>query len=431
MSYNMSRILIVNEHESITVGDKFCGKDKIITKLQADYIEKWERKQKKSIFKWGNNRLIPQQWVGVLSIPNLQIEILPKIELKSQSKIRNNLLYMLSIAGEIPIRENEVGDLHTSNSTVLECYVKFFVKKLQKLVRQGLTHQYSYMEENSNFFKGKLLIPQQLRKNICNRSKFYIKYDEFSIDNKINRILKATIVKLIGITTNQETSKYLYILKSAFSEIDEKRFHITDLMTFKVPKSYQQYEQLLEMCKLFWQEQLPDFHTGETKMFSFLFDMNKIYERFIQKLIKRYQESVFKNEHYHIGMKKSFLFSTPLNQKAFRLIPDNVIFEGVHNKIIKIIDTKWKTLDDSRLHFGIKQADIYQMYAYAREFDCKDIVLLYPGKKLNTNQTPLYFNNTFTDREIRLFIGTIDLSVNLPRELNKIFEELSEYLSTV
>ena len=43
------------------------------------------------------------------------------------------------------------------------------------------------------------------------------------------------------------------------------------------------------------------------------------------------------------------------------------------------MDTKWKVLENAPdRHFGIQQADMYQMSAYATEMASKDIFLLYP-----------------------------------------------------
>ena len=42
------------------------------------------------------------------------------------------------------------------------------------------------------------------------------------------------------------------------------------------------------------------------------------------------------------------------------------------------MDTKWKRLSSQWHNYGISQADMYQMYAYRREYDAKQAVLLYP-----------------------------------------------------
>jgi 5-methylcytosine-specific restriction enzyme subunit McrC len=45
-----------------------------------------------------------------------------------------------------------------------------------------------------------------------------------------------------------------------------------------------------------------------------------------------------------------------------------------------IWDTKWKKIDstDYKWNYGISQADMYQLFAYANNYKCKDLYLIYP-----------------------------------------------------
>lgn len=63
-------------------------------------------------------------------------------------------------------------------------------------------------------------------------------------------------------------------------------------------------------------------------------------------------------------------------KQKFWLRPDVAIRHG--KQISILIDTKWKLLDPAKPHEGVRQSDMYQAYAYAREFDCPCVILLYP-----------------------------------------------------
>ncbi|RDE09579.1 IS21 family transposase [Pelagibacterium lacus] len=62
----------------------------------------------------------------------------------------------------------------------------------------------------------------------------------------------------------------------------------------------------------------------------------------------------------------------------FRTRPDLIVRQG--EKIALIIDTKWKRMtpriDDPKQ--GVSQADVYQLMAYGRLYNCPNVVLLYP-----------------------------------------------------
>jgi 5-methylcytosine-specific restriction enzyme subunit McrC len=423
----MIPILTVSEYETIKIGNEFSKENKTITKYQANFIDKWEKQHRKTVFKWGYNKIIPQQWVGILGVPGLQIEILPKIKIQGEKNIRRNLLYMLSIAMKVPFRVNDVGNFQTGKISFLECYIQVFIDKLIWAIKKGIIHNYVQTENNENFIRGKLVITKQLQKNIFNKTKFFIRYDEYSINNVANRILKATIIKLINIAQSKLNQKNLHLLKEYFSEIDERKFCLTDFSKLNLTRTDQYYYEIFEMCRLFWREQLPDFYSGEVKTFNLLFDMNKIYEKFIYNLLVKYQKEIL-NEEIYIENKNNhqnkYLFRNNINRGVFKLVPDIIISHKMNKKIIKIIDTKWKILDKEKQNMGINQADIYQMYTYAREFDCKEIFLLYPQIDDDYQKLPAYHNETFLDRKIRLTICTVNLNINLPDELNKIIEEL-------
>ena len=62
----------------------------------------------------------------------------------------------------------------------------------------------------------------------------------------------------------------------------------------------------------------------------------------------------------------------------FRTRPDIIVRDAAG--IALIIDTKWKRMtpriDDPKQ--GVSQADVYQLMAYGRLYDCTNVMLLYP-----------------------------------------------------
>ena len=68
-------------------------------------------------------------------------------------------------------------------------------------------------------------------------------------------------------------------------------------------------------------------------------------------------------------------------QDWFRLVPDILIRDGNHNRLV--MDTKWKLLDarqaDPRQKYGLSERDFYQMLAYGLNYlDGGDMALIYP-----------------------------------------------------
>lgn len=92
-----------------------------------------------------------------------------------------------------------------------------------------------------------------------------------------------------------------------------------------------------------------------------------------------------------------------------------------------IIDTKWKQLSPEEAREGASQSDPYQMYAYANNCGCSDVVLLYPhhaalgacgGNRASyCLQKPVKTQAGFSTARIRT--TTIDLSglKSVPKQL--------------
>ena len=68
--------------------------------------------------------------------------------------------------------------------------------------------------------------------------------------------------------------------------------------------------------------------------------------------------------------------------EAFVLRPDLTVWEakpdGSDGSIHRVLDAKWKRLDWSDAQWGVDQADVYQLLAYAISYRCRRLELIYP-----------------------------------------------------
>jgi 5-methylcytosine-specific restriction endonuclease McrBC regulatory subunit McrC len=73
------------------------------------------------VFTFYKDHIQAQQWVGIVQISGLQIEILPKVDTKPSEtsatetdrwcEARCNLLYMLTVSGEVPVHTRDMARL--------------------------------------------------------------------------------------------------------------------------------------------------------------------------------------------------------------------------------------------------------------------------------------------------------------------------------
>jgi len=68
------------------------------------------------------------------------------------------------------------------------------------------------------------------------------------------------------------------------------------------------------------------------------------------------------------------------------------VLRNEHEQRKIIIDTKWKLLkNEPRKNYGISQSDMYQMYAFAKKFNTKEIVLIYPKTEIFSGDEEIHF----------------------------------------
>ena len=95
-------------------------------------------------------------------------------------------------------------------------------------------------------------------------------------------------------------------------------------------------------------------------------------------------------------------------EARFRTTPDILIKRG--GQTVVVIDTKWKLIgrnpEDKKR--GVSPSDVYQMMAYARIYQCKDVMLLYPHHA-GLGVEALEVGYTMLEGDERLRIASIDL----------------------
>ena len=206
--------------------------------------------------------------------------------------------------------------------------------------------------------------------------------------------------------------------------------HLDNGVTLEVPESYNYdkdfsavvndrsmkgYDDLMLWSRIFLSDKSITTFSGSSKGKSILFPMESVFEEYVGKNVRR----VFSKHGWNVSLQDSrfSLFDYP--QKRFKLRPDIVLLRG--NDLV-IMDTKWKVLNtDRRQNYGISQADMYQMYAYAKKYteglNIPEIWLLYPRTNISEQ---IGERELRSDDGVIVHISFIDLSSDLISEIGKI-----------
>lgn len=325
-----------------------------------------------------------RNYVGVVVMKDgTTIEILPKIHgAESSEKTREVLLEMLRSLRIAPFKEFNNARLKVGRLNIFEVFIAMFVSETAMLYKQGLKANYLATQNNERFFKGKLIVSEHLRYNLFNRERFYLEYDEFSLNRPENRLLKSTLWLLLSLSQEGTNRQKIRRLLSLFDKVPSSTNFATDFDRCLSNREVKHYERALSWCKIFLRGDSFTSFPGSQVAIALLFPMETIFESYIatklKKIVGNNVRCVAQDRSHH-------LFSEPT--KVFALQPDFVMELGDN---VFVMDTKWKIISGSGRTLGISQADMYQMYTYAKKymFGKKDAsiktFLIYP-KTANKN----------------------------------------------
>lgn len=335
-----------------------------------------------------------KNYVGVITTRDgTEIEILPKLTLakdNSDYAVRKVFLTMLRTVQEAPFKTFRTAHLNTSRMRLLDLFVRMFLDEAHRLIQCGLKSGYTVKQDNETCVRGKIVFSQHIRKNLLHRERIFVEYDVFSVDCPENRLIKSTALYLQRHTTDLQNRKDLRVVLSFMEQVPESKNVERDFLRCGQSRSMADYQRLLELCRVFLQGKSFTAFSGGQAALALLFPMERVFESYVAAVLRRHLD--FRQYRVHVQAKGKYLFELP--RKQFALRPDLVI-EDLNSGEQTVLDTKWKLLSPQWHNYGISQADMYQMYAYQKEYAAKQTVLLYPNCEAMADQRiPLCYSSS-------------------------------------
>jgi len=369
------------------------------------------------IFRTGRRKgceyLQAQQYVGIVETPDgTVLEILPKIYFGKEDsnkvemkEVRRAFLQMLRSLRHTPFKQLGEAYLQAAKLPLLEVFIAAFTEATLLLVQNGLQENYTLREANEPYLRGKLIFSDHLKNNLGKPYNFYIEKDDFRKDIAPNRLLRTAIDFLAERTQSYENRNHLRQLQSFFAAVPRSQNLVADYQKAETEnRLFPQYKSPLTWAKIFLRDQSFSHVSGSTKGLSLLFPTARIFEEYVGQQFQRYSAT----HQISLQDRSHHLLQTNAGKAKFALRPDIV---AEHEEEILIFDTKWKIIDPHLPDFGIKQADLYQMFSYGEKYAATGkqvkLHLIYP-----TN--PDFINNLapfhFYKERLPLFILPYDFS---------------------
>ena len=412
-----SHILRLREYEQATIGLEWDPARKIVPPYVVAELERLQAEQRTEYLTISRRRIKAQNYVGVIGVGDRTIEILPKTD-EADDAARRRLVQMMSLGGMLPHLEAGIADLAPSVPCLLDAFMQAYTRQLALEWRRGRVSSYQRTDENRTCLRGKLLFHEQIRRNRLRPERFFTRADQFITDVPPSRLLKAGLDVCRRHGTADATRRAATTLLAEFDEVANHSFTDVELDSVKPDRRIERFDPLLTLAKQFVRGRVPD-RPGGAATFSLLFDMNVIFERYIGCLLRRACPPPYRVQLQVTG--RSLVLRD--GKRKFWLRPDVAVRRGVQFSIL--IDTKWKLLDPAKPHEGVRQSDMYQAYAYAREFESPHVILLYPRFGNLGQKVAGYRLHPGNAASPRIEVKTVDVSQPVSQvrhELNGIVE---------
>ena len=303
-------------------------------------------------------------YVGVIQIGGLTIEILPKAD-KSDNPDKgtwqNVLLNMLKVCKHIQVDNVSETNLNKKYNSILEVYFEMYLNEIESLVKKGLIKKYRRVQSNQNALKGKLVFSQNIQKNVVHKERFYCEHQVYDKDHLIHQILLRGLLVLKDLLNNHLRDKLnrLIFKFQDYQQLNINKSHFDKLIT---DRKTTPYLKAIDIAKMIILNYSPNLNSGNDNMLTLLFDMNKLWEEYIYRILQKH-----KPEGYQVSFQNSDKF---WEHKTIR--PDIVITNDQDENFV--IDTKWKIINAN----NPSDDDLKQMFTYNLHWEANKSMLLYP-----------------------------------------------------
>lgn len=247
-----------------------------------------------------------------------------------------------------------------------DLFSEILILGLNKQIKQGLQRDYIDIDENLSTIRGRIDISESIRTRSLLKNQLHCHFDEFSLNYKLNQIIKTTINILLKADIDDERKIKLKRIMFYFSDVDIiDDIHFID-WNIKYHRNNQNYRMLIYFCELTIKGLLITEEDGKYKVRDFLDDQafHDLYERFVYEFYKKEFPCLKfkpKNIYWKVDedprkMLPKMITDIPLRFKEKTLIIDT--------KAYTKITRGWGSEKINRDH-------LFQIFAYVKNEDAK------------------------------------------------------------
>lgn len=309
----------------------------------------------------GETKLHTRQYVGVFSLPSGKtVEIRPKA---AEGNLLNLLRYARGTRLDIIERQQELEE----GSNLVDTIAQLFLDELKSLLSSGLRREYIRKESKEDYLRGQINVQRQLQTQGAVVTDFECSFEELTYDSISNQAILYSTAVLSSLVENPELeSELIHYRELLKKKISLKHVEPVDLEEIEMNRLKEDYKEILQLCGLVINSSfIESLNTGSTQSYSFLLDMNTIFE----KVVERAFTEVTEDQNFRVKPQK-YTNNLVSGSPSIKMYPD-IVVEDQDGSVL-VADAKWKT--------STNNSDVYQLVAYELAHNTSGL-LVYPEQE--------------------------------------------------
>lgn len=339
---------------------------------------------------------------------------------KDRSILIKNIYYMLTYAFHV-LKQDNYEEIETEAfENIYDMFAAILGRGVARLLKQGLYREYVAYEDYLVTKRGKIDLQKTIKSQMSQTPRLYCEFDELTVNNLLNRILKTTMGLLLR-HPDVKTGRKALLKKNLlyFGEVDFINYMDISWPSILFQRNNQSYRMLINICSLVIKGMLLSTEKGSIKWATFIDEqrMCRLYEKFILEYYKY---------HHRELSPQAARIPWNLDDGSDDLLPvmQTDITLRTPSKVL-IIDAKYYS-SMMQSHFGVHTVhsdNLYQIFTYVKNLDRENTgrvsgMLLY-ARTEEKNQP----DHSYLMGGNRIMVKSLDL--NLP------FTEIARQLDTI
>jgi len=301
-------------------------------------------------------RLRAQAKVGAVRFEGFDLIVRPKAGLQ-------NVFYLMGIERPRDWWNNDEVDLLVHHD-LFAGIARLLAHTVERAIGRGVQHGYVERREPLVALRGRVDLREQLRRP-CTLVPASCRYDDYTADTKLNQLIRAALSRVLRLPGIPGTvRRTLHLQLCLLEEVSPAEPDLQWADKWRPSRLDRRYLPAVRLSALVLRRLVLSEAAGSTRAYSFLVDMNQLYERFIEEGLRRRLQSADSTIRV-IGQEQRYLDV----ENRLMIKPDIVVRRGPSAAFV--LDSKYILAGDGTTHVDHHA----QLLSYAIRHDIKDVAL--------------------------------------------------------